>query len=245
MVDDDELVAASTAAMLEDLGYTVIVNHSGQEALETLQSGEEPLLLLTDQAMPTMTGLELAGQVRALKPGLPILIATGFADFEERRHAGCRSCSSRFARTSWRARSAALRARAVTGVARTRPGHRRARRALRQSRAGPRRPGGNEVAGERYRCERAALGAHFKARIAALIEAWRAAIAADPKLTTNESLPRAQLVDHFRSGSRPLPMPCRAARRRRPRCACVGRGNTQRRGARPAALASKATTCTR
>ncbi len=83
MVDDDELVAAGTAAMLEDLGYTVIVKHSGQEALEALQQGEEPLLLLTDQAMPTMTGLELAGQVRALKPGLPILIATGFADFED------------------------------------------------------------------------------------------------------------------------------------------------------------------
>ncbi len=45
--------------------------------------------------------------------------------------------------------------------------------------------------------ERAALGAHFKARIEALVDAWRAAIAADPKLTTNESLPRAQLVDHL------------------------------------------------
>jgi signal transduction histidine kinase len=82
MVDDDELVAAGTAAMLEDLGYTVIVKHSGQEALDALRHGEEPLLLLTDQAMPTMTGLELAGHVRAFRPNLPILVATGFADFE-------------------------------------------------------------------------------------------------------------------------------------------------------------------
>jgi signal transduction histidine kinase len=53
------------------------------------------------------------------------------------------------------------------------------------------------VAGEDIGGQRAAVGAHFKARIAALIEAWRALIAADPKLTTNESLPRAQLVDHL------------------------------------------------
>lgn len=51
--------------------------------------------------------------------------------------------------------------------------------------------------GEDFSAQRVALGAHFKARIAALIEAWRATIAADPKLTTNESLPRAQLVDHL------------------------------------------------
>ena len=53
------------------------------------------------------------------------------------------------------------------------------------------------MAGEDIGAQRAALGAHFKARIAALIEAWRALIAVDPKLTTNESLPRAQLVDHL------------------------------------------------
>jgi signal transduction histidine kinase len=53
------------------------------------------------------------------------------------------------------------------------------------------------VQGEDFGAQRAALGAHFKARINALVEAWRIAIAADPKLTTNESLPRAQLVDHL------------------------------------------------
>jgi signal transduction histidine kinase len=53
------------------------------------------------------------------------------------------------------------------------------------------------VAGEDIGAQRAALGAHFKARIAAVVDAWRALIAADPKLSTNESLPRAQLVDHL------------------------------------------------
>jgi CheY-like chemotaxis protein len=80
MVDDDELVAASTAAMLEDLGYSVVTRHSGRDALEALRSGAMPDLLLTDQAMPMMTGVELAAQVRRLRPGLPILLATGFSE---------------------------------------------------------------------------------------------------------------------------------------------------------------------
>ena len=51
--------------------------------------------------------------------------------------------------------------------------------------------------GDDFGTQRAALGAHFKARIPALLEAWRAAIAADPQLTTGDSLPRGQLVDHL------------------------------------------------
>jgi PAS domain S-box-containing protein len=81
MVDDDELVAQSTGAMLEDLGYTVVTFNSGQDALVALEAGAAPDLLLTDQAMPAMTGLELAAQVRQMRPALPILLATGFADF--------------------------------------------------------------------------------------------------------------------------------------------------------------------
>jgi signal transduction histidine kinase len=53
------------------------------------------------------------------------------------------------------------------------------------------------VEGEEFGAQRAALGAHFTASIPTIVDAWRAAIAADPKLTTNQSLPRAQLVDHL------------------------------------------------
>ena len=80
MVDDDELVAASTTAMLEDLGYRVVTRHSGRDALEALRDGTTPDLLITDQAMPVMTGVELAAEVRRLRPGLPILLATGFSE---------------------------------------------------------------------------------------------------------------------------------------------------------------------
>ena len=53
------------------------------------------------------------------------------------------------------------------------------------------------MAGEDAGAQRGALGAHFRSRIPALLEAWRAAIAADPDLTTGDSLPRGQLVDHL------------------------------------------------
>ncbi|MGZ5239913.1 MAG: sensor histidine kinase [Caldimonas sp.] len=53
------------------------------------------------------------------------------------------------------------------------------------------------MSGDDFSAQRAALGAHFKARIPALLEAWRAAVAADPQLTTGDSLPRIQLVDHL------------------------------------------------
>ncbi|MBV1799150.1 response regulator [Siccirubricoccus sp. G192] len=79
LVDDDPLIQAGTAAMLEDLGHHVLVAASGAAALETL--AREPCeLLVTDFAMPGMTGLELAQEVRRRWPGLPMILATGFAE---------------------------------------------------------------------------------------------------------------------------------------------------------------------
>ena len=53
------------------------------------------------------------------------------------------------------------------------------------------------MAGDETSAQRGALGDHFRARIPALLEAWRTAIAADPNLTTGDSLPRGQLFDHL------------------------------------------------
>ena len=53
------------------------------------------------------------------------------------------------------------------------------------------------MGGDDFSAQRAALSAHFKAGIPGLVRAWRACIVADPKLTTGDSLPRAQLVDHL------------------------------------------------
>jgi signal transduction histidine kinase len=82
-VDDDLLIAGSTVDLLEDLGHEVIEVHSAAEALRLLDGGLAADLLITDHAMPGMTGIELAREVRRRYPLLPILLATGFADMED------------------------------------------------------------------------------------------------------------------------------------------------------------------
>ena len=78
-VDDDNLVLINTLAMLEALGHTPLEASSGLEALEILRRDEVDLLI-TDQAMPQMTGVELAAAIRAERPGLPVILASGFAE---------------------------------------------------------------------------------------------------------------------------------------------------------------------
>jgi CheY-like chemotaxis protein len=82
-VDDDVLVRMGTAAMLEDLGHTVKEADSGEEALKILAQGIKIDLVVTDQAMPRMTGIQLAEAILAGRPGLPIILATGYAELPE------------------------------------------------------------------------------------------------------------------------------------------------------------------
>jgi PAS domain S-box-containing protein len=80
IVDDDALISISTVDMLEDLGHEVIEAHSGKRALEILREVERIDLMITDYSMPKMNGMELATSARELRPDLPILLATGYAD---------------------------------------------------------------------------------------------------------------------------------------------------------------------
>jgi signal transduction histidine kinase/CheY-like chemotaxis protein len=80
VVDDDPLIAMSTVDMLEDLGHRVIEANSGQRALEILDAGQAIDVMVTDQAMPGMTGIQLAEIVRSKRPDLKVLLATGYAD---------------------------------------------------------------------------------------------------------------------------------------------------------------------
>ena len=79
-VDDDELVLLNTVAMLEDLGHTVIQARGGEEALRAVAKTGAIDLLITDHAMPKMSGAELARRVALGSPNLPILLATGYAE---------------------------------------------------------------------------------------------------------------------------------------------------------------------
>ena len=79
-VDDDALVLANTRAMLEDLGHTVIMAYSGEQALEQLERTSGVDLVITDHAMPKMTGSDLAKRITARRPDMPIILATGYAE---------------------------------------------------------------------------------------------------------------------------------------------------------------------
>jgi PAS domain S-box-containing protein len=87
-VDDDFLVLMNTVAMLEDLGHTVHEASSGKEALEILRREDSIDLVVTDQAMPKMTGTELAKAIRSEWPDIPVLLASGYADLDQRDDIG-------------------------------------------------------------------------------------------------------------------------------------------------------------
>jgi len=80
VVDDDVLIAMNTVDLIEDLGHVAIEANSGQRALEILAGTEKIDAMVTDFAMPGMTGIELAGKARTLRPNLPILLASGYAE---------------------------------------------------------------------------------------------------------------------------------------------------------------------
>jgi CheY-like chemotaxis protein len=83
LVEDDALILMSTAEMLKDLGHEVIEANSGTQALEILGSGKGVDVVVTDQGMPEMTGLQLAARIRALRPEFPIILATGYAELPQ------------------------------------------------------------------------------------------------------------------------------------------------------------------
>jgi len=86
-VDDDPLVLKNTAAMLADMGHSVLQAESAAEALDLLQRYRVDLVL-TDHAMPHMTGAQLAAMVNARWAAVPIILATGFAELPPGTGAG-------------------------------------------------------------------------------------------------------------------------------------------------------------
>ncbi|BAU88779.1 PAS/PAC sensor hybrid histidine kinase [Methylorubrum populi] len=80
LVDDEELVRMSTADMLGELGYAVIEAASGEEAMRLVDGGRRFDLLVTDHLMPGITGTDLARAVRSDRPGVPVLLVSGYAE---------------------------------------------------------------------------------------------------------------------------------------------------------------------
>jgi CheY-like chemotaxis protein len=82
LVDDDELIRLSIPAMLQALGHGVETEAGGLEALARLEAGLEVDLVILDLKMPGLSGAETLPRLRALRPALPVLLATGYGDQE-------------------------------------------------------------------------------------------------------------------------------------------------------------------
>ncbi len=83
VVDDDALVLQGTIALLQELGHHASGASSGNDALAHLARGQRVDLMVTDHAMPGMTGAELALRVRETQPDLPVILASGYAELPD------------------------------------------------------------------------------------------------------------------------------------------------------------------
>jgi signal transduction histidine kinase len=80
LVDDQDLVRATTAHMLEELGFDIIHARSGEEALRLVEAGAAFDIVVTDHLMPGITGAELARAIRKRVAGARVLLVSGYAD---------------------------------------------------------------------------------------------------------------------------------------------------------------------
>jgi DNA-binding NtrC family response regulator len=76
VVDDDSLMRDAISSILKSKGFLVTGSPNGDDALAKLRDDEFELVL-SDIAMPGMSGLVLLDKIKALKPDLPVLMMTG------------------------------------------------------------------------------------------------------------------------------------------------------------------------
>ena len=75
------MVAEQTRLGLESLGYRVEAHTDSREALEVFRTASDPFaVVITDQTMPNMTGLELAQELSRIRPRVPVILCTGFSE---------------------------------------------------------------------------------------------------------------------------------------------------------------------
>ena len=80
LIDDDDLVREASAMMLSMLHHSVVTARSGEEALDRLEAGLAPDLAILDMNMPGLGGTRTMARMRALRPTLPVVLATGRVD---------------------------------------------------------------------------------------------------------------------------------------------------------------------
>jgi PAS domain S-box-containing protein len=81
IVDDEKEIRETCRMMLSHLGYTVTTTGSPQEVLFLMEHAQPPIdLVITDQTMPKMTGVELTRELRRQRPDVPVILCTGYSD---------------------------------------------------------------------------------------------------------------------------------------------------------------------
>ena len=87
-IDDEEPLVDLGKGMLESLGYSVTTKTSSLEALEAFRAKPDAFdLVITDVTMPAMTGIELAKELMAIRPDIPIILCTGFSELINEKRA--------------------------------------------------------------------------------------------------------------------------------------------------------------
>ena len=88
LVEDEEAVRSFAARALRMRGYNVLEADGGDKALEIVQGGAEIHLIITDVVMPNMDGPTMVKHVKKLKPDLPVIFMSGYAEEAFRRDEG-------------------------------------------------------------------------------------------------------------------------------------------------------------
>ncbi len=94
IIDDEETILTMMKRMLESLCYTVMAEISSVKALKMLISDPGRFdLVITDQSMPNMSGLELVAEILKIRPTMPIVLCTGYSDEVSAENAGQKGIS--------------------------------------------------------------------------------------------------------------------------------------------------------
>jgi two-component system, cell cycle sensor histidine kinase and response regulator CckA len=95
LIDDDRIMRSSCTRVLAREGYSIICAEDGIQGLQEIDSNPGIDLILVDQLMPGMSGMDLLAHARSMRPELPVVVIPGFATEEcirETKQKGALDC---------------------------------------------------------------------------------------------------------------------------------------------------------
>ncbi len=100
-VDDEKNILSSLRRLTVDEEYETLTASSGPEGLELLRDEEQIGLVVSDQRMPEMSGAEFLAEVRKLRPDVPRIVLTGYADIDAAMDAINKGGACRYVKKPW------------------------------------------------------------------------------------------------------------------------------------------------